>query len=273
MYDRNSPFTSKHPVLEPKQKTEFAEERLTQAILWCELAPGSTATEVDLAERFGLGRAATRAALAKLSAFGLMQAIPRLGWRVLPMSGALIGQVISARRLAEPALAEAVLQPAAQTQAANLAGMISIIGEQCDEGSLSTRRGYERELLDLIVRAINPIVANFLASLWDQSDRIVRFLEIGGARPMGALDAPTLVDALGRGDRDAAATALLEHLDRFQGFASEGLLNHGSELVLDGGETKQQAAPEKQKKEGREPADRPIRVSSRGRSSSKGKET
>lgn len=273
MYDRNSPFTSKPSVLEPKQKTEFAEERLTQAILWCELAPGSTATEVELAERFGLGRAATRAALAKFSAFGLMQPIPRLGWRVLPMTGALIGQVISARRLAEPALAEATLRPEIQAQAANLANMISIIGEQCDVGSLSTRRGYERELLDLIVQAINPIVANFLASLWDQSDRVVRFLEIGGARPMGSLDAVSLVDALGAGDASAAKAALLEHLDRFQGFASEGLLNDSSELVLDGGETKQQAAPEKQKNEGQEPADGPIRVSSRGRSSSKGTQT
>ncbi|WP_068409477.1 GntR family transcriptional regulator [Labrenzia sp. OB1] len=270
MYDRNSPFTSRQSVLEPKQKTEFAEERLSQAILWCELTPGSTATEVELAERFGLGRAATRAALAKLSAFGLMQSIPRLGWRVLPMSGALIGQVISARRLAEPALAEAVLTAGALGQAANLANMISIIGDQCDEGSLSTRRGYERDLLDLACQGVNPIVANFLASLWDQSDRIVRFLEIGGAKPMGSIDAEALVDALVAGERALAETVLMEHLDRFQSFASAGLLNDGSELVLDGGNSKRQAASGKKQEETKKPADGPIRVSSRDGSSSRG---
>ncbi|WP_417691658.1 GntR family transcriptional regulator [Roseibium sp.] len=268
MYDRNSPFTSKPSALEPRQKTEFAEERLTQAILWCELAPGATATEVELAERFGLGRAATRAALAKLSAFGLMQPIPRLGWRTLPMSGALIGQVISARRLTEIALADATLSPEALAEGVKLAGMISVTGDRCEVGLLPTRRGYERELLNLIAYDINPIIGNFLSSLWDQSDRIVRFLELSGAKPMSALDGETLIAALAEGRADDVRAALLEHLDRFQSFASEGLLNHSSELVLEGGDFDKQATSKKQEKD--EPADRPIRISSRGRSSSTG---
>lgn len=262
MYDSNSPFTSKPAALQPQQKTEFAEERLTQAILWCEIAPGATATEVELAERFGLGRAATRAALARLSAFGLIQPIPRMGWRVLPMSGALIGNVISARRLNEVALAQTRLASDVMAKAANLASMISVADDRMDASLRPTRRGYERDFLEILASGVNPIIANFLKSLWDQSDRIVRFLEAAGAEPMGALNGESISDALREGRREAACEALIEHLDLFQDFASKGLLKNGSELAMKGGDVKARAAP-KDKREDDVSADRPIRATSR----------
>lgn len=271
MYDRNSPFTAKLSVLEPRQKTEFAEDRLMQAILWCELAPGSTATEVELAERFGLGRAATRAALAKLSAFGLMHAIPRLGWRVLPMSGALIGQVISARRLAEPALGEAVLSQEALSSASSLAHMISIIGDRVEDGSLLTRRGYERDLMEIMLAGVNPIVAGFLSSLWAQSDRIIRFLELGGAAPYGAMDAGALVEAYRAGDAQAVCAVRTREIEKFQSFVSLALLNDSSELTMDRGELKPGALNKKQEQSA--PSKEPIRISSGGRLSNKGIES
>jgi len=271
MYDRNSPFTAKPNVLEPRQKTEFAEDRLMQAILWCELAPGSTATEVELAERFGLGRAATRAALAKLSALGLIHPIPRLGWRVLPMTGALIGQVISARRLAEPALGEAKLSEASLEAATGLAQMIAIIGDRVEDGSLLTRRGYERDVMEIMVSGVNPIVAGFLSSLWGQSDRIVRFLELAGAAPLGAIDAEALVAAHRAGDGKAIGEIRLREIEKFQSFVSLALLNDSSELTMDRGELKQGAPNQKQKQQ--TPSKEPIRVSSGGRLFNKGNET
>jgi DNA-binding GntR family transcriptional regulator len=271
MYDRNSPFTAKPSALEPRQKTEFAEDRLMQAILWCELAPGSTATEVELAERFGLGRAATRAALAKLSAFGLMHPIPRLGWRVLPMSGALIGQVISARRLAEPALGEVKLSEASLDAATSLAQMISIIGDRVEDGSLLTRRGYERDVMEILLSGVNPIIASFLSSLWAQSDRIIRFLELGGAAPFGAMDADALIAAYRDGDSDAIRAIRLGEIEKFQSFVSLALLNDGSELTMDRGDFKPGAPNQKQEQTA--PSEEPIRVSSGGRLSNKGIET
>nr|WP_319515212.1 GntR family transcriptional regulator [uncultured Cohaesibacter sp.] len=250
MFDRNSPFTAKTPDLDPRPKTELAEDVLTEAILWCELLPGSTATEVELADRFGLGRAATRVALAKLSVLGLVQPIPRLGWRIQPMSGAQIGQVISARRLTEPALAETELDRQTLKRLDNLATMIAAINDQTDSGALSSRRGYEREFLNLVLSGLNPMIAGFLSTLWDLSDRITRFLELGGAEPMPAMDALSLSAALANKDRAEAVRTINKHLDTFELFASKGLLRDSSELVLEGDSTARQTEkPEQQKRD------------------------
>ena len=81
MYDPSSPFVRGSLPLQPRQMNDFAEERLRVAILWCELEPGETVTEAEIAERFGVGRAAARAALERLGdALGLSPVLRPSAW-------------------------------------------------------------------------------------------------------------------------------------------------------------------------------------------------
>lgn len=63
-----------------------AYERLRADIISCRLAPGQLLSERKLAAELGLGIAAVRVALTRLAQLGLVQAIPRRGYQVLPLT-------------------------------------------------------------------------------------------------------------------------------------------------------------------------------------------
>ena len=270
MLDANSPFAALNSPLQPLPKKEFAEERLTTAILWCEIPPGTTATEANLADRFGIGRAATRSALAKLAAQGLVEATARLGWRVLPMTGALVGDVIAARRLAEQGLAGVALAQNQIERAMALAEMISVMSHEGDDhGALPTRRGYERAFCDLVLCGVNALVAGFVSSLWDHTDRIVRFFEQTGAEPLAAMQAKALAEALAARDGVRIVQIRLAEIDCFQDFASRALLSHSTELTWSGNTATSKPKPKKRVTE--KPATSAARAAARGRPSRSGR--
>ena len=226
MYDPSSPFVRGSLPLQPRQMNDFAEERLRVAILWCELEPGETVTEAEIAERFGVGRAAARAAI------GLVQAIPRHGWRIQALSGSLIGQTISARRLVEPVLAEARLLPTETERCRELVGIIATMESRGEPAVLQSARQYEREIGDIALGGVNQLVANFLGALWDQSERITRFLEQRGLPYFAVSSVVEFVDALHAGDGERIVALRRREVDRFENFVVSHLLKDESELSL-----------------------------------------
>ena len=104
-------------VIEPADPSSGAEAhlRLRRAIVRLELPPSAPVSEASLAERFGLSRAAVRAALARLRAEGLVLAEPRRGHVIAPLTLRDVREVYDLRLLVEPAGAAAatgVLDPA-----------------------------------------------------------------------------------------------------------------------------------------------------------------
>lgn len=232
MYDPSSPFTRSETPFKPGQKSDFAEERLRAAIQWCELEPGEMVAEQDLVSRFGLGRAGTRAALGRLAACGLVEAIPRAGWRIQPISGALIGHVIEARKLAEPMLKHAEATSQQKARYRELLDILGVLGGHQDEDEiLSSSRQYEREALDMALTGVNPLVGRFLADLRDQSDRIVRFLEKKGGRPFPVGNIPDLLQAVIAGDSEAIVRQRLAEVGRFETFVIACLLRDDTAIA------------------------------------------
>ncbi|WP_426957451.1 GntR family transcriptional regulator [Muricoccus radiodurans] len=82
--------------------TERAAAALRHDILACRLAPGDTISEAAASARLGLGKAPVRAALARLSEEGLVQALPRRGWVVSLVTIRDIHEVFDLRLLIEP---------------------------------------------------------------------------------------------------------------------------------------------------------------------------
>lgn len=230
MLDTSSPFLPvKAPGAEPK--AAFALKRVRHALVSCELVPGAEYSEADIAERFGLGRAAVRMALNTLAGERLVSVLVRRGWQVAPISGALIGDVIRARRLLEPGLATLRLDATGAASLRALAQIGDAVQSRPDRQALVTLRSTERQLLDALADKTGGMVVPWLTETWNQSERIVNFFDASGVhgRPVSRL---ALIDALAIGDVTAARAQIDSAIDAFQAFVTERLLSTASALQV-----------------------------------------
>ncbi|MFT4726539.1 MAG: DNA-binding GntR family transcriptional regulator [Granulosicoccus sp.] len=240
MYDPASPVLrvgeNHGQTLASGAKARFAEDRLLDAVIWCELLPGATVTEVDVMERFGLTRAATRAGLMRLGYDGWATPQARQGWQVLPITGALIGQVLDARRIAEPGLSTIRLTNSMRQELTELGAVAAALSQSQDRGAVQTLVHYVERIDSLLLGAINPLTARHLRMLWHHSARITRFLEDEqSACLVDRTDALALVEAALVGDTQTITALRLRLIDAQESFflrkllLSEAPLTHRSE--------------------------------------------
>jgi hypothetical protein len=83
----------------------------------------------------------------------------------------------------------------------------------------------DRQILDLLAARTNWFQRKWLRELWDHSQRIVSFLELGEVqyRP---LSREGLFEALAASDHASAIAAMLREVDYFETFISRALLRH-----------------------------------------------
>ena len=121
-----SPFSLPKPPA-AENDIAFASRRLRQAFIRCELVPGTYAHEGDLAQRFGLGRAAVRVALTELATAGFVARHARQGWRVAAIDGALASAIVEAQQRIEPALIEKPLDERSIALLGSLRGALDAV--------------------------------------------------------------------------------------------------------------------------------------------------
>jgi DNA-binding GntR family transcriptional regulator len=204
-------------------KNSFAWRRLRHAVMTCELQPGEHCSEATLAERFGLGRAAVRMALAALAAQGLMASRPRLGWQVAPITPCSIVELADARRRVESCLAAVTLPAPEFRRLRGLARAAEVLQGRQDRAALSTARRADRQILDRLAQEAGGLLAQWLGSAWDRTERVAHALTLSGNPPPIPLRAP-LLDALERGDQDTALIEIEAEIATFSLFATDGLL-------------------------------------------------
>jgi DNA-binding GntR family transcriptional regulator len=217
-----SPFSLPKPPAAESDIT-FAGRRLRQALIRCELAPGTYAHEGDLAQRFGLGRAAVRVALTELATAGFITRHARQGWRVATVDGALASAIIEARQRIEPALAEKALDERSIALLGSLRGAIDAVIGRDDPSARTMAQQLCRQALDLLAQRAGGFIEAWLRNLWDHTERLTRSLELAGAT-LPAADPRPLLDALLRGDRAAALLALQAEQRRFTDAVAHGFL-------------------------------------------------
>jgi len=190
------------------------------AILSCELAPAVVATEAELSARYGLGLAATRAALARLSALGWIEAEPRRGWRVAPVSGTHLADLLDARRLLEPALRTVVATPERARDLLLQADVYEASSRRPDENHHFAELRLSARCAGAVHR---PRIAAWLGETWDLSLRADRWFRtrLNIARPPLPLEA--LARALARGDGEGAERIAAEMRGAFEDRASIAL--------------------------------------------------
>lgn len=213
MLDQSSPLH--HPSLQPEGKNAFAFKRLKRALLNCELAPGEAISEGDIADRFGLGRAAVRNALARLEMEGFISAIPRNGWQVAPITGISIGDIIEARQLVEPQLATGLFSPEMLSSLRMISSQLSALAGRNELEAIAASRALDRSFLTLLAKKRGEIVLQWMDSALDHSARVLSYFE--GSHPAYvASSRNALVDFLEIGDASSAQALLSQEVLQFR---------------------------------------------------------
>ena len=223
MFDRQSPFLAPSAAPGAGLQRTGAVSRLRDAIVSCELPPGLRVSEAGLAQRFGFGKAAVRAALSHLEACGLVTAQPRSGWAVTPLCGTELAAVVEARRVAEAGFADLDPMPGATARLAPSAAIADATAAAGDRpAALRAERLWRAQLANLLD---NPILRRWLSEAWDRADRIGNALDL----PLAVIapgDRTALTAAFTAEGGAALVAAFAPVTDAFAAEATTRLLRH-----------------------------------------------
>jgi GntR family transcriptional repressor for pyruvate dehydrogenase complex len=222
-------------TLEPVRRTKVYEEvaaRLRRLIAEGHLKPGDKLPpERDLATALSVSRTSVRDAIRTLEVAGLLQ--PRQGegtvvrelsadTLVAPIASALLARrdlladLMDVRKMIEPAMAREAARHATPEEVRALEGILARQAGRIEAGGLAIDE--DSAFHDMIARmSRNQVLLRVIDVLMDLlREGRERSLQVRG-RPQRSLRAHRQVlDAIRRGDGDAAARAMLSHLDQIQ---------------------------------------------------------
>jgi DNA-binding GntR family transcriptional regulator len=215
------------------RQSDAAFERLYRAILRCELMPGTTVSEAELAERFGFRRAATRAAVDRLSVMGLLCPMRRRGYLIKPITLRDVNDLFQLRAIIETA---AVRLTAGRVDEAGLRRLDRVC---CASYRPGDRRSEARFLransefhLQVAAAAGNERLVTTLAQILCEMERLFHFgLGLRDRTEEMRHEHKALIDALARGDADEAERVTLAELASSKAMVVEALMS--SESLLD----------------------------------------
>ena len=200
-------------------KTSLADEAyaaIRAAILRLDLAPGEQVTESQLGARFGMGRAAVRAALARLGHDGLVQVMPRHGYAVAPITFRQVRDLFGVRLIVEPAAAGL----AARANDPEVIAELERLNDACIVRPGQDDPHWQRQANTAFHLAVarasgNERLTEIVRTVLDELERVLYLPAItrDGVR-VGASFAEhaRIIDAIRRGDADGATQAATDHI-------------------------------------------------------------
>lgn len=207
--------TSEIPSGEGITRKEEAYRRILEIVLKGDFEDGQCLNEQRLAESFGMSRAPVREALQTLCSERILQNVPRLGYRVVPISVRETLEAIDVRLLLE--IESARLASRNRSEAA-LARLDSIIAQEKkiseDEDDIHSwiMQG------DLVHRSIaelsrNTVLTQTIVSLIDLLRRAsIQLILEGKEKPTGIHYHLKILEAVRRGDEKEAEELLRKDL-------------------------------------------------------------
>lgn len=194
------------------QSTEDVYERVRNAILDGELAPGAVMSQVALAEELGISRTPLREALRMLQSEGLVEGEPNRRVRVAPMTAADLEQLYVLRI---PLEAEALRLSVPHMTSEDLARLEGHMAEMAHYSAGEDYRRWgvpHRAFHRTLTAHAGPRVNLVLDQMFDHAERYRR-LHIGhGPGAWATTQHREILDACKLVDRDLAAGRLASHL-------------------------------------------------------------
>jgi len=218
-----------------------AYQKLRRDIIRCRLKPGQEISEAQLAETYGLGKTPIREGLARLVHDGLVESLPRRGYRISPITLAEARDLLKFRTIIETAAARLAAGKCNVAQLRRLDELCRVGYEPEDPRSVERFLTANTELHATIALASgNAALATAVIQALDQVERLLHVaLELGGSRRSVSHQHRALVDALAKGDAARAAEAVVDQirsveqmiLDAALGSESVARLNLGAAAV------------------------------------------
>src|SRR3954470_20905645 len=189
-------------------------EALRSAIVSTELEPGRQVSENEIAEKLGVSRTPVREALARLRDDQLLQIVPQLGTFVSPIS---VSGVDDAQFLREALECSAVRLAAERADRGDVAQLNAVIAGQevaRDSADPSAFFALDDELHSTLCELSGrPIAWTIVARANGHLNRVRRLSLAEPSYIAEMIDEhKAVVDAVGRGEPDAAEQALRHHL-------------------------------------------------------------
>ncbi len=187
----------------PKKSEVYAITK--KAIIAGELTPGSIINENDLASQFGVSRTPVREALLMLGLEGLVESLPRAGYRITQIT---IRDVQEAFHLREILEVDAIRLAAARITERDLA----ILEEKKQGIPPEINPGYNRDFHLTIARASgNMRLARLVEQLLDEMERMIIYdPQIAG--PAVPDEHEAIIEGLRHRDPQAAQEAMRHHI-------------------------------------------------------------
>ena len=185
--------------------------RLRAAILSGEIAEGAVTSQATLAERFGVGRTPLREALRMLQREGLVISQPNHRVRIAELSSE-DAEELYIMRIALEAVAIRVTVPVLTS--ADLAELDGLMAQMDHYMKLRDHVGHRephRQFHYRLVYAAGPRVSERIDELFDHAERYRRRFGAADSWEARRAEHRAILDAVGEGDRAAAADLLADH--------------------------------------------------------------
>jgi len=190
-------------------------DRLRQEILSGEFPPGTRLVELQLTERYSVGRAGIRSAIVELVKEGLVTREANRGATVRALSLAEAIEVYEARAAIEGLMARHAAKQASPAEREHLRSLISGMREAAESSSTTRFAELGRALHEQISKSGRHRVArDLIETLRNQSRHHPNHLPADASRTQRSLaEHIAIIDAIVEGDADGAERAARTHID------------------------------------------------------------
>ncbi|RTL71993.1 MAG: GntR family transcriptional regulator [Hyphomicrobiales bacterium] len=198
---------------EPRREDVY--KRLRDEILSCTLTPGQPLYEREIAERFSLSKSPVRDALVRLQAERLVIVLPRVGYRVAPVSLSDAEDLFDYRALMEEAAARRAAEAASDADLEALDRFRTAKGWEKKGGFVAYNRSFH---LALAALCPNKRIALAASDLIEHFDRLVVMSVSVMEKPRDSQalveEHGAIIDAMQGRDARAVGKLLSRHVDR-----------------------------------------------------------
>lgn len=195
-------------------------------VMQCRLRPGETIDTNALTERFKVSKTPLRDALKRLSVEGLVDILPRSGYRVKPITFRVIHEILDLRAALGP---HAAFMAARYVTPGELEELRAILGDYLPAVGQGELQSVARRFHVAVARASrNARIATLTDTLFEELERVMRLtVDFSPRKDEDSKDHFLLVDALAAGDGETAAAIERSHIAKARAFLLETLIVKG----------------------------------------------
>ncbi len=214
--------------------TDRTYERIKHEIICCAIVPGTEISEAQLCTQYKLGKAPVRMALTRLAHEGLVRAIPRRGYMVMPVTLKDIQDVFELRLMLEPAAARMAAGRVDSQRLRTLDDVCRTGYQPGDAKSISRFLEANKAFHVAIAQATgNPRLADAVDHLHDEMTRLLHLgLALRNRSQEMQHEHRALVKALVRGDGGTAERICRDQIEAARNMVLSAILTSSSVMNL-----------------------------------------